>query len=150
ETAVFRGLILRGKGEKKVEPALLVEGRKLYDLLIAPAAPWIAGADRLLISPDGPLHTLPFAALIRPGKPPRFLVEWKPVHTALPAPLHAQRKAGRRAVDGNAATGGGALVALADPAYLPVRGATAETEDPPLRRYRAGLPPLPGAHEEVA
>jgi CHAT domain-containing protein len=144
EAAVFRGLILRGRDEKKIEPALLVEGRKLYDLLIAPAAPWIDRADRILISPDGPLHTLPFAALVRPGPRPQWLVEWKPVHTVLSATLYAQLKAGRRRE-----SAGGSLVALADPLYRPVPGAVADANDPPLRQYRAGLPPLPGAHEEV-
>jgi CHAT domain-containing protein len=114
--------------------------------LIAPAAPWIEHAGRILISPDGALHTLPFAALVRPGKPPQWLVEWKPVHTVLSATLYAQLKAGRRRV---AESGPGELVALADPAYRPVRGATANADDSPLRRYRAGLPPLPGAREEV-
>lgn len=147
EAATYRGLILRGKDDPKIEPALLVEGRKLYDLLIAPAAPWIEHADRILISPDGPLHTLPFAALVRPGRPPQWLVEWKPVHTVLSATLYAQLKAGRRQV---ARGSPGELVALADPAYRPVRGATADADDSPLRRYRAGLPPLPGAQEEVA
>lgn len=147
EAAVFRGLILRGKEEKTIEPALLVEGRKLYDLLIAPATPWIDRADRILISPDGPLHTLPFAALVRPGPQPRWLVEWKPVHTVLSATLYAQLKAGRRR--DSSPGGGGELVAFADPVYRPVPGATADADDPPLRRYRAGLPPLPGAQEEV-
>jgi CHAT domain-containing protein/Tfp pilus assembly protein PilF len=151
EAAVFRGLILRGRDEKKVEPALLVEGRKLYNLLIAPAAPWIDRAGRILISPDGPLHTLPFAALVRPGPRPQWLVEWKPVHTALSATLYAQLKAGRRRDTGaGGGAGTGTLVALADPMYRPVPGATADANDPPLRRYRAGLPSLPGAHEEVA
>ncbi len=149
ETAVFRGLILRGRGGDPPEPALLVEGRKLYDLLIAPAAPWIARADRILISPDGPLHTLPYAALVRPGPTPRWLVEWKPVHTVLSATLYAQLKAGRRRDSAPGGAGGGALVALADPTYQPVPGATAAADDPPLRRYRAGLPRLPGAVEEV-
>jgi CHAT domain-containing protein/Tfp pilus assembly protein PilF len=149
EAAVFRGLILRGRDEKKIEPALLVEGRKLYDLLIAPAAPWIDGASRILISPDGPLHTLPFAALVRPGKQPQWLMEWKPVHTVLSATLYAQLKAGRRREPDPGGAGGGELVGFADPVYRPVPGATAEADDSPLRRYRAGLPALPGAHGEV-
>jgi CHAT domain-containing protein len=41
----------------------LAESRRLYDLLIASAAPAIAGADELLIAPDGILHLVPFAAL---------------------------------------------------------------------------------------
>jgi CHAT domain-containing protein/Tfp pilus assembly protein PilF len=152
ETAVFRGLILRGREQKKVEPALLVQGRKLYDLLIAPAAPWIDRGDRILISPDGPLHTLPFGALVRPGKRPQYLLEWKPVHTVLSATLYAELKGSRRPnIGGSGGSGGsGPLVAFADPTYRTLPGtAPASPEDPPLRRYRAGLPPLPGAREEV-
>ncbi|HYX24744.1 MAG TPA: CHAT domain-containing protein [Thermoanaerobaculia bacterium] len=145
ETAVLRGLILRGRDQQQVEPALLVQGRKLYDLLLAPAAPWIGRAERLLISPDGPLHTLPFAALVRPGREPEWLLEWKPIHTVLSATLYAELKRGRRARP----AGGGSLVAFADPIHPAVPGATAAPDDPPLRRYRAGLPPLPGAQEEV-
>ena len=145
ETAAFRGLILRGRDDATVEPALLVQGRKLYNLLIAPAAPWIDRAERILISPDGPLHTLPFAALVRPGKRPSWLLEWKPIHTALSATLYAGLKQGRR----TSAAGGGPLVAFADPAFRAVPGAEAGPDDSPLRRYRAGLPPLPGAREEV-
>jgi CHAT domain-containing protein/tetratricopeptide (TPR) repeat protein len=153
EAAVFRGLILRGKGQTAVERSLLVQGRKLYDLLIAPAAPWIEGAERILISPDGPLHILPFAALIlpetrpetRPGEPARFLVDWKPVHTVLSATLYAELKRGRR----GGPSGAGPLVAFADPRLPAGAGPAAGEDDPPLRRYRAGLPPLPGAREEV-
>lgn len=145
EAAVFRGLILRGKGHTTVEEALLVQGQKLYDLLIAPAAPWIEGADRILISPDGPLHTLPFAALVRPGEARQFLVDWKPIHTVLSATLYAELRRGRPDLP----AGSGALVAFADPLVRASEGSKATPDDPPLRRYRAGLPPLPGAREEV-
>jgi CHAT domain-containing protein len=145
EASVFRGLILRGERQTKIEPALLVQGRKLYNLLIAPAAPWIDRAERILISPDGPLHTLPFAALVRPGKRPEWLVEWKPIHTALSATLYAELKQGRRVLP----AGAGSLVAFADPVYRAIQGAVAGPDDSPQRRYRAGLPPLPGAREEV-
>jgi tetratricopeptide (TPR) repeat protein len=145
ETAVFRGLILRGKGHTTVEEALFVQGQKLYDLLIAPAAPWIEGADRILISPDGPLQTLPFAALVRPGEERQFLVDWKPLHTVLSATLYAELRRSRP----EAPPGSGTLVAFADPLVRPAPGATATPDDSPLRRYRAGLPPLPGAREEV-
>ncbi|MEA2599289.1 MAG: hypothetical protein QOF89_281 [Acidobacteriota bacterium] len=145
EAAVFRGLILRGKGQTTVEEALLVQGQKLYDLLIAPAAPWIEGADRLLISPDGPLHTLPFAALVRPGEERQFLVDWKPIHTVLSATLYAELRRGRPDLP----AGSGALVAFADPLVRASEGTKATSDDTPLRRYRAGLPPLPGAREEV-
>jgi CHAT domain-containing protein/tetratricopeptide (TPR) repeat protein len=144
EVATFRGLILRGRENPVLEEALRVQGRKLFSLLIAPAVPWIEGAERILISPDGPLHTLPFAALVRPGEPAQFLVEWKPVHTVLSATLYAELKRGRREVFGS-----GPLVAFADPLYRPVAGVRAVPGDPPLRCYRAGLPPLPGTREEV-
>jgi CHAT domain-containing protein/tetratricopeptide (TPR) repeat protein len=149
EVAVFRGLVLRGKDHPAMEKSLVVQARKLYDLLIAPAEPWIGPAERILISPDGPLHTLPFAALlradIRPGKPERFLVDWKPVHTVLSATLYAELKRGRRAEP----SGQGPLVAFADPRLPATAGPAAGEDDPPLRRYRSGLPPLPGARAEV-
>jgi CHAT domain-containing protein/Tfp pilus assembly protein PilF len=142
EVAVFRSLILRGRKDPRPEPALLAQGRKLYDLLIAPAAPWIAGADRVLISPDGALHTLPFAVLVQPGPRPSFLLEGKPLHTVLSATLYAELKRDRRP------RRRGPVVAFADPLYRRA-SAGAGPDDPPLRRYLRGLPPLPGAREEV-
>ena len=44
-------------------------------------------ASRLLVSPDGPLHTLPFAALLHKG---RYLAEWKPIHSVLSATVYAE------------------------------------------------------------
>lgn len=41
--------------------------RTLYDRLIAPAASLLAGKRRLLIVPHGPLHYVPFQALIAPN-----------------------------------------------------------------------------------
>ncbi|HEV7784932.1 MAG TPA: CHAT domain-containing protein, partial [Thermoanaerobaculia bacterium] len=63
----------------------------------------------------------------------------------LSATLYAELKQGRRALP----VGGGPLVAFADPVYQTIPGAVAKADDSPLRRYRAGLPPLPGAREEV-
>jgi CHAT domain-containing protein/Tfp pilus assembly protein PilF len=145
EVTTFRGLILRGREDPTMEEALRIQGRKLFAQLIAPAVPWIERAERVLISPEGPLDVLPFAALVRPGEG-GFLVEWKPVHTVLSATLYAELKRGRREVGG---TGAGPLVAFADPLYRSVAGAKAAPGDPPLRCYRAGLPPLPGSREEV-
>ena len=36
----------------------------LYEKLVAPAEPFVQGAERLVLSPDGPLHYLPFEALV--------------------------------------------------------------------------------------
>ncbi len=46
--------------------------QKLYDLLLRPAAPALGGIKRLVVCPDGPLWSLPFAAL-HDGK--QFLLE---------------------------------------------------------------------------
>ena len=51
--------------------------RELYDMLIAPVAPWIGQKTTLVFVPHRTLHYLPFHALITPrGK---FLVEERPV-----------------------------------------------------------------------
>ena len=79
-------------------PELSTRARTLYDTLLKPAEALIARSDRLLILPDGPLHTLPWAALARSTKAgrPEYLVAWKPIHTALSATIHAELKKQRR------------------------------------------------------
>jgi CHAT domain-containing protein/tetratricopeptide (TPR) repeat protein len=150
EVAVFRSLILRGREEARPagpapEPVLLAAGSRLYDLLVAPAAADIARAGRVLLSPDGPLHILPFAALVH-GEPPVFLAEEKPWHSVLSATLYAEIRRGRR---GDRA-GTGPLVAFADPlVQAPAAGSVDDPGEAPVRRYRQGLRPLPGAREEV-
>lgn len=62
--------------------------RKLYDLLLRPAEPKIAGAKRILIVPDGPLHKLPFASLRRANG--SFLIEWKPLHITISATVYGE------------------------------------------------------------
>jgi CHAT domain-containing protein len=150
EVAAFRSLILRGRERPVVEPALLVTGDRLYRLLIAPAASAIARSSRVLLSPDGPLHILPFAALVRAlpegGAPPVFLAEDKPLHTVLSATLYAEIRHSRRGIPAVA----GPLVAFADPQVrTPAPGEQDNPQEPPVRRYRRGLPALPGAREEI-
>ena len=50
---------------------------KLYDLLVRPAEPVLAKAERWLISPDGPLQALPFATLFSGIC---YLADLKPVY----------------------------------------------------------------------
>ena len=69
-------------------PALDQNARALYDLLVKPVEAQLAQSERVLISPDGPLHTLPFGALVR--DPNQYLIEWKPFHTVISASLYAQ------------------------------------------------------------
>lgn len=148
EAAVFRSLLLRGRVHPEPDPALHDEERKLYDLLIAPAAATVAGSRRLLISADGPLQTLPFAALVLPGG--SYLAEARPIHKALSATLFAEIRRGRSAgppTDGR-------LAVFGEPSYpvaaRDVRTLSSTAGAPPLLRYRRGLPPLPFARLEAA
>jgi CHAT domain-containing protein/Tfp pilus assembly protein PilF len=63
----------RGAVERIVPPpSFHAQGRELYGLLVRPLEHRLQGKTRVLVSPDGPLHSLPFAAL-RVGK--RYLGE---------------------------------------------------------------------------
>lgn len=50
-------------------PFDLTVAHHLYEQLLQPLEPQLAGRDRLAIAPDGPLHLVPFAALVT--QPPR-------------------------------------------------------------------------------
>jgi CHAT domain-containing protein/Tfp pilus assembly protein PilF len=121
------------------------QGRELYDLLLGPAEARIAGAKRLLVSPDGPLHTLPFAALVRGG---RYLAAGKPLHTVLSATVYAEIKKSRH--EGHSAQQV-SLAAFGDPSYPPL----APGRSPRHPEVRAAmdrglaLTPLPSTREEV-
>jgi CHAT domain-containing protein len=96
--------------------------RELYTALLKPVAERIAKSERLLILPDGPLHALPFAALIRDGADEesdgQYLAEWKPLHVALSATVFAELKQRRRpASESNAPQAPVQLAAFGDPVY---------------------------------
>jgi CHAT domain-containing protein/Tfp pilus assembly protein PilF len=91
--------------------------RRLYDLLVEPAEPWIATGDRIVLVPDGPLHLLPFAALIR--KDGRHLMEWKPLSTVLSGTVFAELKKQRRDAAAGAETSSPQWVAFGDPWFPP-------------------------------
>jgi CHAT domain-containing protein/tetratricopeptide (TPR) repeat protein len=71
---------------------------RLYDETLGTVDNLIVGSKRLLIIPDGPLHLLPWGALIRqspddldkPGQSWKYLAEWKPAHTAISATAYAE------------------------------------------------------------
>ena len=133
----FRYLLQRPVAGARSRAALEERGRSLAADLIAPAVPWIARADRVLIVADGPLHALPFGALPVAGRPgaSRFLVEWRPLHTAASATVYAELRKRRRPHR---------LVAGPAPAGLVVFG------DPRNPRDLDGrpLPPLPATRAE--
>ncbi len=157
----FRRQIGRGA----VSPDLRARSRSLYDTLIKPAEALIGKHDRLLILPDGPLHTLPWAALVRGGKADRseYLVEWKPIHTAVSATVYAQLKKARP--EGQSRTGI-ELAAFGDPRYPALAARKTEVtrgdgtedaeespgDDPELTAVLRGgyrFEPLPRSREEV-
>src|SRR5262249_50456115 len=94
---------------------LTARARSLYDTLLKPAETRIAGCDRLLILSDGPLLTLPWAALARSSGAgqPEYLVEWKPVHAGVSATVFAELKRERRRPGSSAID----VAAFGDPMY---------------------------------
>jgi len=108
EVRLFRRLLMtRNFGVSASEGATspsVSEARRLYQKLIYPVADLVEGSQRVLVLPDGPLHLLPWGALIRDLPPSRmqesrtwqYLIEWKPIHTALSATVYAEIKKGRK------------------------------------------------------
>ncbi len=78
----------------------------LYGELIGPVADLVKRSERVLILPDGPLHRLPFGAMFHDG---RFLIEEKPLHTALSLTVYGTLRSSSPAT--------GKLVAFGDPRF---------------------------------
>lgn len=98
-----------GRARFDPEPA-----HRLYQGLIAPLEPLLEGRTTLVLLPDGPLHLLPFDALLAtpPGSPPVFLVDRFEVLLAAapnPVPVRPTRPLTVLAVAGpsDASSGGG-------------------------------------------
>ncbi len=107
------------------DPAeIRARGERLYALLVRPAEAQVGRARRILVSADGPLHTLAFAALVRDG---RYLGEWKPVHSTLSATVYAELAKARPP---RRDPGALRLAAFGDPLY---RRPAAGAADPMLR-----------------
>jgi len=138
----FRNLLQRPDSERKI---LLQQASGLYKDLLGPAESRIDAARRLLLSPDGPLHTLPFAALVRKG---RWLAEQKPIHSVLSATLYAEIRKSRHSAEGTPAT----LAAFGDPLYPPLESGHLAAADPDVRTAVVrglSLTPLPSTRDEV-
>ena len=68
---------------------------RLYRLLLEPALAEVSGVSRLLVLPDGPLHYLPFAALVTQvadSSRPRYLVEDYAIRSAASLAVLAELK----------------------------------------------------------
>ena len=144
EVESFR-LLLKDPGSDLAE--LEARAGRLYDVLVRPAEARIAGARRLLVSPDGPLHTLAFAALRRGD---RYLVEWKPIHNVLSATVYAELARSRRPAGPAGDTGQERLAAFGDPVYRPLTpGASTDPEVREAVRRGLELVPLPSSGQEI-
>jgi CHAT domain-containing protein len=126
--------------------ALKAEAARLGALLLKPAEKLIARADRLVVVPDGPLHLIPFAALIPPSAS-EYLVETKPIHVVSSATVFAELKKRRRPRPHVR------LVAFGDPDYSAAprtQVAFADRPDDRLSLLRGfDLHALPSARREV-
>jgi CHAT domain-containing protein/Tfp pilus assembly protein PilF len=150
QVEAFRELVQDARGGSPRIPALEAAARRLYRLLVAPAEGAIAGQDRLLILPEGPLHLLPWAALLRPagGSSSRdqaaetSLAAWKPIHLALSATVYAELKKARAA--GVPAPAAVRLAAFGDPRYRPAAQPLVAAEARGCR-----LEPLPETRRET-
>jgi len=141
EIEAFRHLLQREGSDRA---ALAGRAAHLYDALLRPAEPLVSPAERLLVIADGPLQTLPFAALVRDG---RYLVEWKPIHAALSATAYAEGLRQRRATRD---PGPPLLAAFGDPSYPAL--AADRLGSPEVRsslRRGLELTPLPSTRREI-
>ncbi|HTG35616.1 MAG TPA: CHAT domain-containing tetratricopeptide repeat protein [Thermoanaerobaculia bacterium] len=120
--------------------------RSLYRALIGPVADLVERSERVLILPDGPLHRLPFGALLRDTAGRRqYLAEWKPLHAALSLTVYRTLRRGEPSQSAR-------LVAFGDPRYPKDIVASGETRDlvlrsPGLRSF--DWEPLPYSRREV-
>jgi CHAT domain-containing protein/Tfp pilus assembly protein PilF len=75
------GLVEKYRGLLSTDhPGFYHAGRELYDLLVAPAEPYLQGKTTVCIVPDGPLWNLPFQALQTAAD--RYLLEMFAVYYA--------------------------------------------------------------------
>jgi CHAT domain-containing protein/Tfp pilus assembly protein PilF len=143
----LRALLDRGRQSDAQDPALLQVSARLYADLLAPAEPMITDARRILISPDGPLHALAFAALCRKVEGPAFLAEWRPLHSVVSVTVYAQIRGAHQGLP----RGAGTLVAFGDPRYAG-EGSEAgrgEASAASILAWARRLGPLPFTRDEV-
>jgi CHAT domain-containing protein/Tfp pilus assembly protein PilF len=132
-------------------------GRELFVLLMGPVLERIRRAEHLLIIPDGPLHRLPWGALVldrkhghrRPGRLWQYLIERAPLHVALSATVSAELRQLRKRARPELT-----LAAFGDPSYPQEldQAKAGHLGDPYVSAaaaYGVRLSPLPGSRAEV-
>jgi CHAT domain-containing protein/Flp pilus assembly protein TadD len=95
----FRRSIERGDALDLVR----AQAAALYDRLLRPVDAMLVRCRRAAVSADGPLHLLPFAALLRTEphgrlESGRWLAQWLPTHSVGSATQYAELKKARRAI----------------------------------------------------
>jgi CHAT domain-containing protein len=108
QVAALRQSIREGRKSQWLDAA-----SKLFEVLIAPALPALAPADRLVFVPDGALHGLPFAVL-RDPKTGRYLCQDHIIGVAPSARIFLTALRHDAAL---AALPGSAALVVADPAF---------------------------------
>jgi CHAT domain-containing protein len=157
----FQGLMTSSHASldrEKINAEGIRFGGELFTLLLGPVRERIKKSRRLLIIPDGPLHSLPWSALVLEGRPShersgrawQYLVERIPIHVALSATVYSELHLSRARRRPDLA-----LVAFGDPHYPPQELKEAEADhlaDPRIRSAKARgfhFTPLPGSRAEV-
>ncbi len=157
--AAFRALLGPTTAVGPASQAWQKAARNLFDLILAPAAGEIAAAEALLVMPDGPLHLLPFGALVprAPAKAaaPRAGTLRKDVPLGLQRPFSIQLSmtvyAGLKGIgSARASKDEKRWVGFGDPAYpSPEKGEPLRGEAAALARRGISLGPLPGTRTEI-
>lgn len=120
-----------------------VASDELYRILLAPVSPYLADSTRLLISPDGALHDLPFAALWD-ARGDGYLIESHALRfvDSLGSAIPAASRSAERSVSSR-------LLAVGDPdmgaSLAPVIARRLRS----VRSAKDQLSPLPAARREV-
>jgi len=91
--------------------------RELFDRLLGPFEDRIERSERLLLLLDGPLHALPFGALLhRSDEGEQYLAQWKRFHIALSLTAYAELKKDRPRAE-KIERGSFQIAAFGDPSY---------------------------------
>jgi CHAT domain-containing protein/Tfp pilus assembly protein PilF len=85
----FRGFLERGRTHPDPEAPLLAAASSLYQDLLAPAVE-VAHVRRWILVPTGPLHLLPFAALLSSRSPRTYLAQAHPLTVVPSATVFAE------------------------------------------------------------
>lgn len=148
----WRRLAARGRTEPQRLVELTEGSAALFDRLIGPVAAEVDRHQRLLVIADGPLHLLPFGALVRRDRAagdegtPRYLIESTPVYSVVSFTVAAQTLAARAS---RPRTHARQLVAFGAPRYPTAASDGADAATRSFIERSASLAALPGARREA-